>query len=106
MPSNPFISVIVPCFNEEAVIDETAMRLTDVLRQMEQPYEIIFINDGSRDSTLRKIELMCAMDGNTKAISFSRNFGHQAAVSAGIQHASGEVAVIIDADLQDPPQLI
>jgi glycosyltransferase involved in cell wall biosynthesis len=100
------ISVIVPCYNEEKVIDETVSRLVRALEIITNDYEIIFINDGSRDGTLEKIETHCAVNKKLKCISFSRNFGHQPAISAGIFYASGEVAVIIDADLQDPPEVI
>lgn len=100
------VSVIVPCYNEDKVIDEAVSRLTAALETVTADYEIIFINDGSRDATLEKIEAHCALSKKLKCISFSRNFGHQPAISAGILYASGEVAVIIDADLQDPPELI
>ncbi len=98
------ISVIVPLFNEEKVINETYRRLTLVLS--EEEYEIIFVNDGSRDKTVPMAKEIADKDNRIKLISFSRNFGHQTAVSAGIDHAKGDAVVIIDADLQDPPELI
>lgn len=100
------LSIIVPCFNEAVVIRETALRLVAVLSPMQSTFEIIFVDDGSTDATLQIISELCAGEPNIKCISFSRNFGHQAAVSAGILNASGDLAIIIDSDLQDPPELI
>ncbi len=100
------ISLIVPCYNEEALIAESGARITSVMEAAAIPFEIIFINDGSTDQTFSIIQRMSKNDQRVKCISFSRNFGHQPAVSAGIHHASGEAAVILDADLQDPPELI
>ena len=104
--SESLISIIVPCFNEEAVIQETHRRLTDTLAYLEGRYEIIYIDDGSRDRTLLILESIQATDKAVRVLSFSRNFGHQMAVSAGIDHAQGDAIVLIDADLQDPPELI
>ncbi len=98
------ISVIVPLYNEEKVINETYKRLTLVLSDEE--YEIIFVNDGSRDKTVPMAREIADKDNRIKLISFSRNFGHQTAVTAGIDHAEGDAVVIIDADLQDPPEVI
>jgi glycosyltransferase involved in cell wall biosynthesis len=100
------LSVIVPCFNEEEVIEETYKRLTNVLKENHINYEILFINDGSIDKTLEILTNIAKNDPKIKIISFSRNFGHQSAVSAGIHHCNGDYAVIIDADLQDPPEVI
>ncbi len=101
------LTVIIPCFNEQEVIRETYTRLSAVLSSAGfADCEIIFINDGSRDKTLELLAEIAGKDKNVRIISFSRNFGHQAAVSAGIHHAQGDAAVIIDADLQDPPELI
>jgi polyisoprenyl-phosphate glycosyltransferase len=101
------ISVVVPCFNEEEVIEETHKRLSGVLNNLTNfQCEIIYINDGSSDSTLQKLEALSKQEPNTKVLSFSRNFGHQNAVSAGLEYSSGDCTVIIDADLQDPPELI
>jgi len=101
------LSVIVPCYNEEAVIAESYKRLKNVLDSITtlQP-EIIFINDGSKDSTANMLSAIAAKDESVKVLHFSRNFGHQPAVTAGIQHCTSDLAVIIDADLQDPPELI
>jgi dolichol-phosphate mannosyltransferase len=99
-------SLIVPLYNEEAVIAETHRRLTEVLSALGQPYEIIYVNDGSRDNTVRIVRAFCARDDRVKLLNFSRNFGHQTAITAGMDHASGDAVIIIDADLQDPPELI
>lgn len=104
-PKEPFLSVIVPCYNEEEVLAETYRRLTSVVTRHGWSYELLFINDGSKDRTLSILRELAAADPCVKVLSFSRNFGHQPAVSAGIRHCAGEVAIIIDADLQDPPEL-
>jgi len=104
--SEPLISIVVPCFNEEAVIQETHRRLTDTLTDLEGRYEIVYVDDGSRDRTLFILESIQAADETVRILSFSRNFGHQMAVSAGIDHAQGDAVILIDADLQDPPELI
>lgn len=101
------ISVIVPMYFEEAVVSECYKRLKEVLTNLDNyEYEIIFIDDGSRDQTLSILEKIAMVDKNVKIISFSRNFGHQAAVQAGLKLSTGDAVVIIDADLQDPPELI
>ena len=102
----PVVSIIVPFFNEELVIDELRSRLIPVLEKTREPFEIICVNDGSRDKTAEMLDAMCAEDPRFKGVHFSRNFGHQAAVTAGLHFATGECAIIIDADLQDPPELI
>jgi glycosyltransferase involved in cell wall biosynthesis len=101
-----FLSVIVPLYNEEPVIHELYDRLTTALRAYDEKYEIIFINDGSRDKTKLLAKEICLRDKNVKLINFSRNFGHQVAITAGMDRASGQVIVTIDADLQDPPEII
>src|SRR5262245_30082733 len=103
---SPFLSVIVPLYNEESVIRELYQRLTNVLEGNQLDYEIVWINDGSRDGTLRIAKQLCQIDKRIKLLSFSRNFGHQVAITAGMDNASGEVVVIMDADLQDPPEVI
>jgi dolichol-phosphate mannosyltransferase len=101
------ISVIIPCFNEEKVLQSTYSEISGVmLGCKELDYELIFINDGSTDSTQAILHGLAARDNRVRVISFSRNFGHQPAVSAGIKYCRGDLAVIIDADLQDPPQVI
>lgn len=99
-------SVVVPLYNEELVLDETYNRLTTVLEKIDGEYEIILVNDGSRDKTEEMARAIASKDKRVKFISFSRNFGHQNAITAGMDHASGEAIVVIDADLQDPPELI
>ncbi|MDR1372286.1 MAG: glycosyltransferase family 2 protein [Dysgonamonadaceae bacterium] len=100
------LSVIVPCYNEEAVIEITYSRLKTVLNGLNRETSIIFIDDGSRDKTLEILTKIANNDKYVRLLSFSRNFGHQAAVTAGIHNCDTDLAVIIDADLQDPPELI
>ncbi|MEY3984484.1 MAG: hypothetical protein RL160_2043 [Bacteroidota bacterium] len=101
------ISVIVPCYNEEEVLLTTHQRLTEVLEKLQgYEYELIYVNDGSRDKTLPMLREIAQADRRVKLLSFSRNFGHQIAITAGLDYCSGEAAVVIDADLQDPPHLI
>lgn len=99
-------SIIVPMYNEEEVIDHTYGRLKEVMDSSGEPYELIFVNDGSRDRTMEKANLIASADPNVRLIDFSRNFGHQIAISAGMDYAQGEAIVVIDADLQDPPEVI
>ena len=101
------LSVIVPCYNEEEVITESYSRLKKVLDGISSyQTEIIFINDGSKDRTAQMLSDIAANDKQVKVLHFSRNFGHQPAVTAGIHYCTSDLAVIIDADLQDPPELI
>lgn len=100
------LSVIVPCYNEELVVRESHRRLTKVLRQTNMDYELIFINDGSKDQTFSILNELSQCDAAVKIINFARNFGHQCAVTAGINNCKGDLAVIIDSDLQDPPEVI
>ncbi|MBN8704518.1 MAG: glycosyltransferase family 2 protein [Bacteroidetes bacterium] len=102
------LSVIIPCFNEELVIHETVDRLTQALKILESNYklEFIFVNDGSKDKTLEILTALANGDSRIKVLSFSRNFGHQIAITAGLDLCSGDAAVVIDADLQDPPEVI
>ena len=103
---NPVYSVIVPMFNEQDAIHETITRLKSVMDSMDEPYELIFIDDGSKDFTRRTVKSHMRIGCSMQLISFSRNFGHQAAVTAGLDYANGEAIIIIDADLQDPPEVI
>lgn len=100
------VSLILPCYNEEEVIDISYRRVKDALDKLPYDYEIIFTNDGSLDTTLNKLVHIAEADKKVKVIDFSRNFGHQPAVTAGVFECSGDVAIIMDADMQDPPELI
>lgn len=99
-------SVVVPLYNEEEVLLETYKRLTAVMKETRERYEIVLVNDGSRDGTADIAQRLCEGDGNLKFIQFSRNFGHQIAISAGMDYARGQAIIVIDADLQDPPEVI
>lgn len=101
------ISIIIPMYQEQDVINECYARITNILNQLEMyDYELICVNDGSKDKTLQMLDQLAMNNKKLKVISFSRNFGHQAAVTAGLKYADGDAIVIIDADLQDPPELI
>ncbi len=101
------ISVVIPMYYEEKVAEECYKRVKACLEKIEgYEKEIIFVNDGSQDKTLEILEKIAKEDKDVKVISFSRNFGHQAAVTAGLKYVTGDAIVIIDADLQDPPELI
>ncbi len=101
------ISIIVPMFNEEEVAQECYKKLKEVVYSISgYDYEFIFVNDGSRDKTLDILKVLAVNDRKVKVVSFSRNFGHQNAVCAGLKEVKGDVVVIIDADLQDPPDVI
>jgi polyisoprenyl-phosphate glycosyltransferase len=104
--NNSLVSIVVPMYFEEAVAEVCYKRLTDVMKENDINYEIIFVNDGSTDRTLDILEHIALYDRCIKIISLSRNFGHQAAITAGMDRASGEAVVVIDSDLQDPPELI
>ena len=105
-PADPTLSVVVPCYNEEAVIDATHERLSDVLDLLDMRGEIIYVNDGSSDATEEKLADIQSADHRVRVVHLSRNFGHQTAVTAGVDSAAGDAVVLIDADLQDPPELI
>lgn len=103
------LSVIIPVFNEEANLEVLFNRLSNVVEQLQlgdEDYQFIFINDGSQDKSLQTIQQLSAQYLSVEFINFSRNFGHQIAVTAGLNFAKGNAVVIIDADLQDPPELI
>ncbi|MCL1936032.1 MAG: glycosyltransferase family 2 protein [Defluviitaleaceae bacterium] len=99
-------SVIVPIYNEEEVIETCYEKLKEVMEKTEENYEIIFINDGSIDKSVEIITNICERDETVALISFSRNFGHQNALTAGMEHAIGMAVIAIDSDLQDPPHII
>jgi glycosyltransferase involved in cell wall biosynthesis len=98
------LSVVAPVFNEEQTVEELIRRLHETLRELE--FELVLVDDGSRDSTPRILARLAADDPRIRVIALSRNFGHQAAITAGLDHARGDVVVMMDGDLQDPPELI
>jgi dolichol-phosphate mannosyltransferase len=101
------VSVVVPCFNEEEVIQETFRHLVESLEKLPRAeFELVFVDDGSRDRTLEILRELQAAEQRVRVVAFSRNFGHQVAVTAGLEHATGDAVVLIDADLQDPPEVI
>ncbi len=102
----PKISIIIPCFNEEDVLPKLFARLSAVAGTWNADYEIICVDDGSRDKTWEILKAQNVKDPHWRGVSFARNFGHQTAVSAGLHFATGDCAVVIDADLQDPPEEI
>ena len=104
--NNPTISIIAPCYNEEETIEPFLRRIEEILTQINEPYEIVFINDGSKDNTLNILLNAKQNFKNIRIINFSRNFGKEAALTAGLDKARGEAAIPIDVDLQDPPELI
>ncbi|MBU3114238.1 glycosyltransferase family 2 protein [Clostridium lacusfryxellense] len=99
-------SVVVPLYNKELVINESYNRLKSVMDNTNEIYEILFINDGSNDTTRDMLENICREDKNIKLINFSRNFGHQAAITAGMKEALGDAVIVIEADLQNLPEYI
>ena len=100
------ISVVVPAFNEHAVLREFYRRTVAALTTVGAPFEIVFVNDGSRDATLDIMKELRAQDPRVAIVDLSRNFGKEIALTAGLDHAEGLVVIVIDADLQDPPELI
>lgn len=102
------ISLVIPMYYEELVAEECYKRVSKVIKGLKEKYdsEIIFVNDGSKDKTLEILEKIANKDKNVKVVSFSRNFGHQAAVTCGLKYVTGDAIIIMDADLQDPPELI
>ena len=102
----PKYSLIIPIYNEEETIPELYRRVSDVMDSLDDSVELILINDGSRDCSLNLMRQLQERDARVCYISFARNFGHQAAVTAGLNFARGQVIVVLDADLQDPPELI
>lgn len=99
-------SIIIPVYNEELVVEESHRRLKAVMDSTGEDYELLFVNDGSRDKTVEILRGIIQSDPHTRLLDFSRNFGHQTAISAGMDHASGDAVIVIDADLQDPPEVM
>ena len=100
------ISVVVPCYNESAVLDRLYERLTAAAESWNEPFEIVVVDDGSNMETWGKLNAIHRQDPRWRLVRFSRNFGHQTAVSAGLSYASGDAVLVIDADLQDPPEIL
>ncbi|MFM7184203.1 MAG: glycosyltransferase family 2 protein [Planctomycetota bacterium] len=100
------LSVVIPCHNEQEVIEATHARLAEVLPRSGMDFEVLYVDDGSRDQTLARLEAIAARDARVQVIELARNFGQQAAMSAGLAAAHGDAIVITDADLQDPPEVI
>lgn len=102
----PTLSLVIPCFNEEEVVPELDRRLRLLLDTLGETWEVVFIDDGSKDKTLAMLEELARSEPRYRILSFSRNFGHQFAITAGVDHARGEAVVVMDADLQDPPEVV
>jgi len=103
---NPALSIVVPCHNEEGNVGPLIHRLLEVMEEIGDSFELIFVDDGSEDETLDRLRASREADPRVRFVSLSRNFGHEAASTAGLRHASGEAVVLMDADLQDPPEVI
>ncbi|MET0605546.1 MAG: glycosyltransferase family 2 protein [Beijerinckiaceae bacterium] len=106
MAPAPVLSIVVPVYNEADGLDALVDRVDQAMSRIEPSFEVVFVNDGSRDGTIDKLRALCAKDHRLTAISFSRNFGKEIAIAAGLDHARGEAVVIMDADLQHPPETI
>ena len=102
----PTFSIIAPIFNEECSLDELYRRISEVMDQTHEPWELVLVNDGSRDASPEIIRSLAAADKRVRPVMFARNFGHQIAVTAGLDYARGQAVIIIDADLQDPPEVM
>ncbi len=101
------LTAIIPCFNEEAALHFFYAEMSKTMQQMQDvDFELLFIDDGSKDRTLQEIKKLAAADARVKYVSFSRNFGKEAAIYAGLEHSDGDLTAIMDADLQDPPSLL
>lgn len=100
------LSIVVPAYDEEEVLPEFHKRISNALAALKISYEVIYVNDGSRDRTMEVLRSLYAADNRVVVVSLSRNFGKENALTAGLEHVRGEAAVVIDADLQDPPELI
>ncbi len=104
--THPTFSIVAPVYNEEAGIEAFYARVVAVMEGIGDPFELVLVNDGSRDGSLALLRALQARDPRVRVVDFSRNFGHQIAVSAGLDYARGDAVVIIDSDLQDPPEVI
>lgn len=104
--ARPTLSLVLPVFNEEQVIPELHQQLQGFLGELALETEVVFVDDGSRDKTFELLRTLAEKDERYSVLSFSRNFGHQTAITAGVDHARGEAVVVMDADLQDPPSVV
>jgi dolichol-phosphate mannosyltransferase len=108
-PSSALLSIVLPVYNEEAVLPESYRRLSAMratFASYELEYELVFVNDGSRDGSAEMLDALAATDPRTRVVHLARNFGHQAAITAGIELARGDVVAVMDCDLQDPPEVL
>ena len=106
LPGGPEYSLVVPIFNEEETLSELARRLTLLLDALDGPGEVVMVDDGSRDRSYELMEAVREADPRFKVIQLSRNFGHQIAITAGMDVAAGNAVIVMDADLQDPPEVV
>lgn len=104
--SRPTLSLVLPIYNEEPVIPELERRLKEFLAEVGVSWEVVFVNDGSKDRSFQMLKEICEKEPRFKLVGFARNFGHQLAITAGVDYASGEAVVVMDADLQDPPEVV
>jgi polyisoprenyl-phosphate glycosyltransferase len=106
MTIKPMYSVVAPVYNEQEILPKFYERVRDVMNSIGESWELVMVNDGSRDNSLSIMLELAGEDSHVKVVNFARNFGHQVAVTAGIDHATGSAVILIDSDLQDPPELI
>lgn len=106
MRKKPILSFVIPAYNEEKNVEIIYFRIKSLMQKIDEGFELIFINDGSTDNTLKKLYNLAQKDNKVKIINLSRNFGHQAALSAGLKLAKGDAVISMDCDLQDPPEII
>ncbi len=102
----PIYSIVAPVYNEEGLLERFYERVADTMNRLDEAWELVLVNDGSRDKSLSIMRELAARDPHVKYVNFARNFGHQTAVTAGIDYASGNAIILIDSDLQDPPEVI
>ncbi|HMN11447.1 MAG TPA: glycosyltransferase family 2 protein, partial [Bellilinea sp.] len=102
----PVFSIIAPIYNEQDCLDELYKRTVETMEKTGEPWEFILVNDGSKDRSQEMIEDLAKKDPRVRPVIFARNFGHQIAVTAGMDHSRGDAVIVIDADLQDPPGVI
>ncbi|MFL5516644.1 MAG: glycosyltransferase family 2 protein, partial [Gemmatimonadales bacterium] len=100
------LAIVIPCFNEEGTLRETHRRVSEAIAGIVSAFEIVYVDDGSSDRTPFLLHELQREDPRVRVVTLSRNFGHQSAVTAGLAHAEGDAVVIMDADLQDPPEVV